>query len=87
MSDPFKLMTRQYDACVVAKGGKSIFGPKMRFHYAPAPVLVGKSAPTHMSEFGMASGPARIIPKPQRIMARTYGLIGAGNLSDFDESF
>lgn len=85
--DPFKLMARQYDALVVAKGGRSIFGPTPKWRAVGAPVLDGKSAPTHNTKSGMANGPGRPkhAPKPQRIMARTYGLIGAGNLSDFDE--
>lgn len=89
MIDPFKLMTRQYDAAVVAKGGRSVFGPRLNFRYVGVPILDGKSAPTHRNKFGMANGPGRpkSIAKPQRIMARTYGLIGAGNLSDFDEGF
>lgn len=51
--DPMKELARAYDDAVVAKGGKSIFGPQIfRNPYLGTPALDGKSAPTRAVKNG-----------------------------------
>jgi hypothetical protein len=87
--DQTKDMLCRYDLAVRLNGGKTIFAAKpqgvasaradrwlAKWEY-PLP----RRAPRPAEQLGR---PAHI-PKPQRILARTFGIIGEGSLSDFDE--
>lgn len=87
-TDPFKEMTRKLDARIYARGGRSIFGTPhyvLRYVEPPSTGLALRDDVVKPSYYAPARGRPRHIPKPQRIMGHTYGILGGGSLRDFDE--
>ncbi len=90
--DPMKALSRHLDAEIVARGGQSIFACRpagsLRPERAEALDRWFKSDRPIVSDLRrrtVAEGRPPNAPKHGRIMGHTFGILGGGSISDFDD--